>query len=41
MQLVKAGAPECQKIFDQICPGKVPRDPMGDVATYLADQIKV
>ena len=41
MRLVRAGAPECQKIFDHICPDKAPRDPMGAVTTYLADQIKV
>ena len=41
MQLVRAGVPECRKIFDEICPGKAPRDPMGAVATYLADKIKV
>ena len=41
MHLVKSGAPGTQQILDQICPGKATRDPMGEVATYLADQIKV
>ena len=41
MQLVGAGIPECRQILDQICPGKAPRDRMGAVATYLAQQIKV
>ena len=41
MHLVRAGAPGSREILDQICPGKTPRDSMGAVATYLADQIKV
>ena len=41
MHLVRSGAPGAQRILDKICPGKAPRDPMGEVATYLAEQIKV